>query len=75
MAALLGETALSSVTVWRNISIMAFFFFVTLVTLISRKVKNKRKVGTSISYVIDLYKLDLRALKSERKVQNNLDLK
>jgi len=57
------------------ISKMAFFFSVTLIVLIPRKVENKRKVATYISYVVHLYKLGSRTFESEGKVRDKLDLK
>jgi len=44
-----------------DISIMEIFFSVALIILFAGKVKNKKKVITSKSYVPDLYKSHPRA--------------
>ena len=54
---------------------IAFYFSATLVILILGKAENKTKVATSISYVLNLYKLRARADKSVQKVQDKLGLK
>ena len=59
----------------KAISNKTFYFSITLVDLIMRKVKNKRKVETYRSYVFNLYKLHVRASKSRIKVVNKLNLK
>ena len=59
----------------KYISNVAFFFSDALIILIPRKVKDKRKVPTSQSYVLNLGKSHNRGIESIKKVQNKLDLK
>ena len=49
------------------------FFSVALITLSVAFLGKKRKITTSISYVLDLYKLRARAFNHKIKVQDKLD--
>ena len=56
-----------------SISNFENFFSVALITLSVAFLGKKRKITTSISYVLDLYKLRARAFNHEIKVQDKLD--